>query len=425
MKLATKSNLYFIITALFVFLVSAVIIYYLLLGIGQSELDKDLEEQRLAFLARLQAAGGFDHIAVPEDSSLIMSPVSYADTIIQEGILGDTLIPVYDFETAAYEPEPFRQLIFTAEYHGIKRSVTIRKSVIDSEDLILSILYSLAVVFVVMILSLLAVNMITVDRIWLPFRKILLQVKAFDFHEKQNFMRVPGNISEFNELNEALIRMTSKLSHDYFALKEFSENASHEMQTPLAIIQSKLELLMQQKISDETDLKTLNAAYQAVHRLSRLHNDLNLLTRIENQEFTERKPIQLKSLIKNQIESFSDIIEMKNLSLETDFKSDPDIQGNIYLLEIMLSNLFSNAISHNLERGHINLELTQNSFTMANSGDEPQLPPERLFERFRKGKSNSASTGLGLALVKQICLLHGFTIQYTFGNQLHTIQIRF
>ena len=220
--------------------------------------------------------------------------------------------------------------------------------------------------------------------------------------------------------------MTTKLTSDYLSLKEFSENASHEMQTPLAIIQSKLELLFQKQDIGEENLKAVNSAYQAVNRLSKLHHELNLLTRIENQEYRDLESIDLKSFLENQIENFSDILELKNIELNRSIVSDLKVNANTYLLEILFSNLFSNAIKHNLAKaGKINIELKEKTFTISNTGMEPEYALDSLFERFKKGKPGAESTGLGLALVKQICSVHGFNISYSFHNKLHILKLEF
>ena len=194
------------------------------------------------------------------------------------------------------------------------------------------------------------------------------------------------------------------------------------MQTPLAIIQSKLELLFQKDDIGDDNLKAVNSAYQAANRLSKLHHELNLLTRIENHEYKDLEEIDLKTHIENHIENFSDILEIKEIQLKKSIESSYKLSVNTYLLEILISNLFNNAIKHNFEKdGKINIELKDNIFTISNTGPEPDQTPEKLFERFKKGKPGTDSTGLGLALAKQICSFYNFNISYTFQNKLHIL----
>lgn len=420
MRLLSKSSLYFVVTSLVVFLLSGIGIYFLLQAIIHEEVDEALADQKSVMLQELREVNGFEHFILPKDSCLTIGPEILGNSAVQTEFSDTMIYSILDDELL-----PFRQIKFPATHNNQTRIITIKWSLIESDDLVEAITFSLFLVLVITIVSIIGLNFLSMRKLWQPFRNILEQIKMFDFRKMQGFEPVVTDITEFKELTNELVKMTAKLTHDYYSLKEFSENASHEMQTPLAIIQSKLELLFQQRDFDEKNLKALNAAYKATNRLSRLHHELNLLTRIENQEFKERAAVQLKTLLEDQIENFSDIIEMKNLQLETNLTTNPFIQGNQYLLEIMLSNLLNNAIKHNITDGLIRIELTGDRLTISNNGPEPVYPPEALFERFRKGKPGSDSTGLGLSLVKQICLYHGFKIRYSFQNKRHTIEINF
>ena len=430
MRLLTKSSIYFIAASLLIFIISGSIIYTLLQAQMYDEVDEMLYRQKVILRMDLEEKGSFASYDLPRDSSIIFSrPLNSApDTV---SVYSDTMMyPLFDVDMEEEEefdddedPEPYRLLKFSAEYGGEVRQITIALSLIETEDLIQAIIYSLMIVFAVMIIVLFAVNYFSMKKLWRPFQVLLDQIQKFDFRSRKKFETVNTSITEFKELNEELVKMTSKLTKDYFNLKEFSENASHEMQTPLAIIQTKLELLFQNGGQDENGMKALNAAYQAVNRLSRLHHELNLLTKIENREYGLKESVQLKELLKMQIENFEDIIEMKNLRLKADLTSDPAVQGSRYLLEVMFSNLFNNAIKHNVENGFINIELEENLVRISNSGLEPKVSTDKLFERFRKGNPAAGSTGLGLAIIKQICQIHDFEIKYSFNKNCHILEI--
>lgn len=420
MRLLTKSSYYFIVTSIVIFLLSGITIYFLIDAIVEEDIDEYLDDQRKEVIWEIKKNNGFENFIIPKDSTVLIGPV-LSKMVYQEPIYEDTL----KFNTVDEEPIPMRKLTFTYAYNGEFRNIFIYRSLIESDDLIEGIIYSLLIVFAITVISIIGLNYLGMHKLWQPFRTILEQIKIFDFRTSDGFQQVNTDISEFVELNNELTKMTAKLTHDYFSLKEFSENASHEMQTPLAIIQAKLELLLQQKDLNEENLKAINSAYQAANRLSRLHHELNLLTRIENKEFTEKSSVALKPVLEQQLENFSDIIEMKELNLTTRFKADPVVPANAYLLEILFSNLINNAIKHNIAKGEINIELNEDSFIISNSGVAPSDPPEMFFERFKKGKASSDSVGLGLSLVKQISLFHDLNITYSFTNQLHIIKLSF
>jgi signal transduction histidine kinase len=420
MKLLTKTSIFFVVTSGLVFCLGGLWSYYFLHNLITEEVEENLAYERALFLQQIEKYDSFKQIVLPADSSIIIGQV-VGHATDSKLTFSDTLI----YNTFNLELLPYRQLKFTAKINNTTREVTIHQSLIESDDLIMGIVYSIIIMFAVIIVIISVLNIFGLRFLWLPFNKILEQIKVFDFRSNRGFEPVKTDIFEFAELNNELSNMTQKLTHDYNSLKEFSENASHEMQTPLAIIQSKLELLFQQTDFNEETLRALKSTYQAANRLSRLHYELNLLSRIENREFKELSTVSLKVLIEGQIENFSDILELKKLTLETSFQSDPVVKGNTFLLEILISNLFSNAIKHNQVEGKIIFELTSNLFTISNSGPPPNFPPETLFERFRKGIPTSDSTGLGLSIVKQICLIHNFEISYSFNGQSHIIIVTF
>jgi len=271
MKLLNKTSLYLLYASLIVFLSSGVIIYFFLQATIKEDVNERLMEQKDFFLEHLHDFGSFDQYALPLDSSIIIGPAEEAlpDSNIA---FSDTFrIPIYDEEEV-----PFRRLQFQATINEETRIIYLYYSLIETDDLIEAISFFLLIVFVFIFLAVWILNYKTINKIWKPFYQILEEIKIFSFKKKKGFRKIHSDINEFNELNNALYLMTGKLIHNFYTLKEFSENASHEMQTPLAIIQSKLELLMQDKDISRNQVEALNAAYQSTNRLSRLHHDLNL-----------------------------------------------------------------------------------------------------------------------------------------------------
>ena len=420
MKLLTKANIYFSSTALLVLILSGIIVFFMLQYIIRDEIDERLLDQKNKLTRAIQRGNNPIGLFAVMDSSIQISP-PVNPKVDTATVLADTSF----FNDLEREIIPYRLIRFPVKLNGELRFVTIFQSLIDREELIEAIFYSFFVVLIIMISSIIIADILGMRHLWKPFRQILNQIRLFDFHKNKSFDMVETNISEFKELNKELNWMTDKLTADYFAIKEFSENASHEMQTPLAIILSKLELLLQRKDFNEDSIQALMSAHKAAVRLSRLHNNLNLLSRIENKEFTEMQSVSFETLINDQVENINDLIILKNLTLESNLNGNPLITGNVFLLEIMLSNLLMNAIKHNIKGGNIRINLSDIEFSISNTGNAPEFPPEKMFERFRKGKSSSDSTGLGSAIVQQICILHRFKISYTFHDEQHFFNISF
>lgn len=257
-----------------------------------------------------------------------------------------------------------------------------------------------------------------------PFRKTMKAIHQFNLRKKEKIQLPETSIKEFKELNTFLKKMTDKAVEDYASVKEFSENASHELQTPLAVLNSKLELMTETNI-DETQAMLISDMQNAIEKLSRLNRSLILLTRVENQEFESTEQIKFCTIAREVQAIYNDRITLKNISITSDI--DKNIVLNIHptLAEMLMNNLLGNAIRHNVEGGSITMRLTQDCLTICNTGLPLQMPPEELFKRFKKSNQSAESIGLGLSIVKQICDVNGYSVAYTYSNELHTVTIHF
>jgi two-component system, OmpR family, sensor kinase len=272
-----------------------------------------------------------------------------------------------------------------------------------------------------------------------PFKRTVKVIQSFDLKQKETIRLPATRTSEFRELNTFLTKMTEKAREDYQSLKEFTENASHELQTPTAIIRGKLDLLMESDIRDEQAI-LIAEMQNALERLSRIHSSLTLLTKLENQEYDLSASVNMSSLVRSVLTAFEELIEMKSLRLLAEIGENVYVSSNPALADLLLMNLVSNAIRHNSaptgwgedgergevrERGWIVVNLTKEGFVISNSGREPQVPVAELFERFKKGNPGGDSIGIGLAIVRQICELGGFTVEYFFRDGVHMIAVGF
>jgi signal transduction histidine kinase len=419
MKLLSKATIYYLVITLIIFILAGIVVYFSLVSLIYEEVDELLEEQKKVLIEEIVASEGYESIILPNDSSIIISP-TFTENHEMETEFSDVEV----YSKLEDEFVPYRQLAFTYRYHDEIRQIFIRRSLFESDDLIETILLSLSTIFVIAILLFITVNYFGIRHLWHPFYQILENLKTFDFRYSNVPQKVESKISEFQQLESILNDMTTKMNKDYLALKEFSENASHEMQTPLAIIRNRLELLMQQ-IQGEKEMKSLDEVYQATNRLSKLHKALGLLTKLVNHEFKEQKSISLKPFLESQTKNFSDILAFKKISLKMSIEDDPQLTINEFLLEILFSNLMSNAIYHNIEEGNIYINLVRNKFEISNTGPTPDTDPNQYFERFKKGKPDSENSGLGLSIVKQICDSYGYDVQYTYENGMHILKVYF
>jgi signal transduction histidine kinase len=259
-------------------------------------------------------------------------------------------------------------------------------------------------------------------RIWAPFYQSLEAVGTFDLN-KQPVQQPGSGIEEFDQLNETLSEMTRKMISDYRSLKQFSENASHEMQTPLAIIRAQTELLYQD-IEDPAKLGQVKEISNAANRLASINQALLFLARIENRQFTEVEELDLAQLIRKKLEAFSSILEGNRIELNIDVE-ETVLYGNLFLTDSMISNLLINAIRHNLSPGEMKISLRDRLLRICNTGKPLLSPPETLFERFRKDDPTGPTSGLGLAIVKEICRQYGWPVLYRYDAGWHEVIVQF
>ena len=328
--------------------------------------------------------------------------------------------------------------VFGPRRRAIDRKLTISESYqIDGKHYLISasdfvaepdeiadgVIESLTWTFVMLLVIVFITSRLVSKRILSPFHKTLESIREFSLRRQQEISPSATHTYEFKRLNSFLQKMTLKARDDYRALKEFTENASHELQTPLAVIKGKLELLLESAINDEQARQILGAL-NAAEKLSKINQSLALLNKLENREFDAPISINYSHHVLTVMDELKELMDMKSISINTDIHPNVKVSIHPSLADILLMNLFSNAIRHNHENGTINVKLTWFSFVIQNTGPEPAIPTEQLFQRFKKNNQSSDSIGLGLAIVKQICEVSGLSVSYDYKNSLHNIEVR-
>jgi signal transduction histidine kinase len=419
MKLTNKFTLWYFAVMLLVLLIGGAIVYYEIQGkISRVEV---VRHERLNDLIAQQIRSGGDYTDHPTRKRANISVIP-ADAVPKD-------ISSFYTRGTGWNPE-FQsdeyKLVVTSFYtiNGQHYRVSTYSFIPSFYQLLPGVVNSFQWILL-LLLILVGISGRLISRyILAPFKRTLRVIQSFDLKQKEPVRLPSTRTSEFRELNEFLKKMTDKAQEDYQLLKEFTENASHELQTPTAIIRGKLDLLMESDIRD--DQAVLIAEMQnALEKLSRIHSSLNLLTKLENYEYISEKPICFSILTREALESFVELIQMKALGLRTHIEDNIYIRLHTSLADLLLTNLISNAIRHNIPGGSISVVLTREGLMISNPGKEPQVPVMELFERFKKGISGSDSIGIGLAIVRQICELNNFNIVYEYTSGLHMLAISF
>ncbi|MCF6351271.1 MAG: HAMP domain-containing histidine kinase [Flavobacteriaceae bacterium] len=415
MKLIQKTSRAYLILSSVAFLISVVMLYLVLKIVINSWLDEKLLYSKKEVVGNIKfkypiTTSEYKNLGKIEDLKYYKDTLIFKDTAVYRAIIK--------------EFDVFRQLTSYETIRGEHYKVVTRNSLVNNDDFINVIIVYTIVIFSLLLTGLLILNTQITKNIWNPFYANLNALKNFSIQNKNRINLIPSKINEFNELNDSIKNLTNKVQSDFNNLKEFTENASHEMQTPLAIMQSKIELLLQTTNLSKNQAVQLQSIYQAGKRLSKLNTALLLLAKVENQQYNVNEKINLKSIIENQLENYEDFIINKNLTVNKNLISII-LMSNKVLIDTLIVNLLSNAIKHNIKNGIINITHNNKMLIFSNTGKPPTQNLENLFNRFKKDSVSKDSIGLGLSIVKKICVVNNWNISYTYKEGIHKIEILF
>jgi len=334
-------------------------------------------------------------------------------------------------DTDIYDPNsdsfiPFRYIYYssnTIEKKGF--IITIFQTISEKNELLQDIgLYMFFLFFSLLLISIL-INYLIARRLWKPFYESVKIAGKFDI-QSDTPLNLPGtDINEFNQLNEVFNNMTRKMRIDYLNLKEFSENASHEIQTPLAVIRSKADLLMQQKNLNKDSINLVKSINEATTRLFKLNQGLLLISKIENQVFHEKKLVSMKRIAEFGLDNYREIMQLKKIHVEIDAVDEALVEMNEVLAEVMISNLLSNAVRFNIDGGFIKCHIDNKYIIFTNTGLPISADPEDLFKRFHKNSNNPQSVGLGLSIVRKIAESYGMVVTYSCRDTIHELKLKY
>ena len=336
----------------------------------------------------------------------------------------DTIFYNSYYDALDAEIEPYRELNASILIEGNPYTYSARINLVEKEDLMKSI----AILFLV-IISLLLIGLFVITKrlsinLWRPFYETLNQIEKFEIDKSNHPKFTETNIEEFNRLNNSIEKLISKNTSIYHSQREFIENAAHELQTPLAVFQAKIALIQNADFTQE-QYKMLSSLNDSVSRLNRLNKNLLLLSKMENDIYNEKQTINLKEAIEKHFDFFTEQAKAKNLIIKTEMNEAVAVKSNPVLAEILISNLFLNAIRHNVSDGQVLVTLSNHSLTFSNTGQSQNLVADKLFNRFSKSNPSEQGNGLGLAIIKKIADLNNWKISYSFANNFHSFSVAF
>lgn len=420
MKLLNYTTLFFSGILFLLLSLWAVLFYFEMLDEIYDSLDDGLENQKMLVIQKVKKNPDLREKSFQENNFRI-EEISKTQALGFTDSYRDTLL----FMQNERDYEPARLLESVFEMEGNYYRLMVVSSMVEEDDLIKELFFALLWLYCGLILSIILLNSLLHRKIWKPFYKLLLQLGSFSIEKDTPIETEPTRIIEFQLLNAQIEKLLRKSIDTYNSQKQFIENTSHELQTPLAISINKLELLVENNDFNDRQMEDLGSVIENLERLTRFNRSLLLLSKIENQQFPEVEAVNFNQLVRELATEFEDLAEHRGLELEIIEGPILQHQMNRDLATILVSNLLKNALLHGKAGSKVEVEFFQNRFQISNSGIDRALDPESLSSRFRKTGINTRSNGLGLSIAKAIAERFGLDLSYIYtGKHVFRLEVK-
>ncbi|RKE03177.1 sensor histidine kinase [Marinifilum flexuosum] len=415
MKLLTKINKNYFKYGLIVFFIADLIIISMISQIQKLDTEQELRYGAMEVAKIIKVHGHFPEIQPTYSVKII----DIQDSV--PGLFKDTIM----FDPEDQTMDEFREYQFSQKINGTNYLIVHRHFAESFWELFIDITPIISIFLGSIFLVMMYYNKYMSESLWKDFKDNLDTLKSYSFTSKERLQLQTTNVDEFDDLNRVLIKMSDRLGKDYQASKEFSANAAHELQTPLAVIRTKCESLFSKDDLSSDTIQSIREIFVSTDRLSGITKALLLLAKIDHGQFNEEKKICLKSIISDKINFYREIIEDRNLNVKFTSENDCVVYMDKRLVLLWIQNVLVNAIKHSPNHKDLEIELKKNQLVFSNYGEEKIKNPDQIFKRFYKESDGKESTGIGLAIVKKITDHYNMQINYSFKNFKHTFTFQF
>jgi len=422
MKLVNQSLKYLSISILLIVAVWASVFYINMLHEIKSSIDEGLENYKRLIILNAQKDSTLITKTYFDESFFTIREIEKEHALLIKDRYTDTVIYMQDADDEALEAEPVRMLSTAFENNGRYYELKIANSMVEEDDLIKTLLWDIVWLYIILIVSIILINNLVLKKLWKPFYNFLHQLKKYQLGKSAELPQVNTKTREFTDLQEAVNTLLQHTIATYEQQKQFIGNASHELQTPLAIAINKLELLLEKGDLQNHQAENIAEVFQIIERLVRLNKSLLLLSKIDNKQFFDNEEVSINEVARQAIADLSEFADYKNIDVSISENAQLTVQMDASLANIVVSNLLKNALFHNHDGGELQVEIGEHSFKVSNTGDGVALNAKTIFNRFQKSDTKASGTGLGLAIVKAIAELQGFVVQYRFENNHHIFE---
>lgn len=421
MKLFNQVLSHLLFGAVVVLLGWAVCFYMGIMEEINDEVDDSLEDYSELIIIRSLAGEDLPSNDNGSNNQYFLQKITRDYALSQPGIVyRDSMI--YIKEKKETEPARILTTIFRDgqdEFYEL----TVYTPTIEKADLKESIFYLLVILIVSLLVVILIVNVWVFRNCMKPFYRLLEWLEGYRLGTGKTMLQNPTNTTEFQKLNEAVMSFASHNEEIFEQQKLFIGNASHEMQTPLAVCMNRLEMLMEDEALTENQLKEIVGTYQTLEYASKLNRSLLLLSKIDNSQFVEEKEIDMNGLVKRYLEDYCDVYAYKNIDVHVEETGNFIVRMNDVLAGILITNLLKNAFVHNMDNGSLCIDISSDSIRLKNSAEDGPLDRKHIFERFYQGHKKEGSTGLGLALVDAVCRHSRLKVKYLYEEGWHIFEL--
>ena len=425
MKLINRTLTFVSLSILAILTIWAVIFYLDMLDEIKGSIDEGLENHKRLIISRAEEDSTVLTQNFFDESLFTIRQIGEAEALSHYDKYEDVMLMMQDADDEEPELEPVRMLTSAFKINNSYYELKVVNPMVEEDDLISALLRDVLLLFLALIVSVILVNRIVLKKLWKPFYGLLAQLKNFKLGISKTKPMVDTRTKEFQDLQNALNTLLDHNIRVFEQQKEFIGNASHELQTPLAIATNKVELLMESAELREDQAQNVSEIYQIIQRLIRLNKSLLLLSKIENQQFLTNQEFSINEIVKEVLDELSEFTEFKGIEVKLTEKALCNVQMEPDLARIVMLNLLKNAIFHNKPGGVVEVAIASGTLEVKNTSDMGRLPDNLIFTRFYKEGKSEGSTGLGLAIVKAVADLNDFEISYQYQNDLHCFKLSF
>ena len=417
-KLLYKIKRSYIVFSVAVFLFAIPMVYFLSQWFYMYQTDKILLLHKKAFternIERFSEKNLLQWNTLSHDVQIIPSTKEHKDSLFTNSV----------YDPLSGKNELYRELHTSIKIDGENYTYVERNHLSEAKEMAFSLAAVLLVIVLVLLLGITFFFNKLAHKIWSPFYETITQIQNFNIDKSSEPNFGLTDIEEFNYLNRSIADLINKNKAIFGGQKEFTENAAHELQTPLALIQNKLDTLLQETEVSEKQSLLIEAISGDLSRMHRMSKNLLLLANIENEAYFVKQALPIKDFVTRNISFFNTQAGAKGITIDLAVVGDITVEANPSLLEILLNNLYSNAIRHTEEGGRITVALNYGTIYFSNTGNE-KLDTKKLFKRFSKSNASGKGSGLGLAIVRRITEVNNWTVNYSFTGGMHHFVVNF